>query len=162
MLTSNSWVFILTLLATLGCGVVAGLLFAFSNFVMQALSRLPNEQGIAAMQAINITIINPLFMLFFLGTAALCVAQIILSIPNLPARGATFAILGSVLYLAGTLGVTMICNVPMNNRLEKVDPNDSNAYWAEYISGWMRWNHVRTIAAIAASVAFMLALSSNG
>jgi uncharacterized membrane protein len=45
--------FVLTLFAALGCGLVAGVFFAFSTFVMKALARLPAEQGIAAMQAIN-------------------------------------------------------------------------------------------------------------
>lgn len=164
MIATNSWLFIFALLAALGCGLIAGLLFAFSNFVMQALAQQPDEQGIATMQAINVTIINPIFMLIFLGTAAICAAQIILSVPQLPARRPTYVLIGSLLYLAGTLGVTMIRNVPMNNRLEKVDPTDSNSatYWREYITSWMRWNHVRTIAATLASIAFMLALSSHG
>lgn len=157
-------IFLLTLLAALGCGLMAGLLFAFSNFVMQALTRLRDEEGTAAMQAINVTIINPLFMLIFLGTAAISVALLILSVPQIPARGATFAVAGSLLYLAGTLGVTMIFNIPMNNQLENVDLTDANdlAYWHTYVPRWMRWNHVRTIAAILAAAAFILALSSNG
>lgn len=60
---------ILAFFAALGSGVMAGTFFAFSNFLMRALARLPAEQGIGAMQAINITVINPLFMIVFLGTA---------------------------------------------------------------------------------------------
>src|SRR5215204_4121571 len=40
----------LTVAAALGCGVVAGVFFAFSSFVMAAFARLPAGQGIAAMQ----------------------------------------------------------------------------------------------------------------
>ena len=40
--------------AVLGCGLVAGIFFAFSTFVMRALGRRPAGEGIAAMQAINI------------------------------------------------------------------------------------------------------------
>jgi uncharacterized membrane protein len=40
----------ITVLAAVGSGLMAGLLFAFSNFVMKALTRLPPEQGMAAMQ----------------------------------------------------------------------------------------------------------------
>ena len=36
---------------------------------MQALARLPPAQGIAAMQSINVVVINPLFLTVFLGTA---------------------------------------------------------------------------------------------
>ena len=60
------------LLAALGCGLIAGVFFAFSAFVMSALARLEPPQGTAAMQAINITVINPWFMGVFMGTAVVC------------------------------------------------------------------------------------------
>jgi len=50
---------ILVTLAALGCGLVGGIFFAFSTFIMKALKRLPPYQGIESMQAINITVINP-------------------------------------------------------------------------------------------------------
>jgi uncharacterized membrane protein len=66
------YLFYLTFTAAIGCGLVAGVFFAFSTFVMPALARLQPAQGIAAMQSINITAINPLFMLALLGTAVAC------------------------------------------------------------------------------------------
>ena len=39
----------LTLIAAIGCGLVAGVFFAFSSFVMKALARLQPAQGVAAM-----------------------------------------------------------------------------------------------------------------
>jgi hypothetical protein len=60
---------VLTFVAALGTGLIAGLLFAFSAFVMNALARLPPEQGIAAMQSINVAVLNPLFFTVFFGTA---------------------------------------------------------------------------------------------
>src|SRR5262249_23212912 len=65
--------FSLTLFSALGCGLVAGAFFAFSTFVMNALVRLPPAQGIAAMQSINVAVINPLCGMAFFGTAATCV-----------------------------------------------------------------------------------------
>ena len=62
----------LTLAAALGCGTVGGVFFAFSTFVMPALRRLPEAQGVAAMQSINITAITPLFMTALFGTAVVC------------------------------------------------------------------------------------------
>ncbi len=64
--------FALKLFSALGCGLVAGVFFAFSTFVMSALARLQPAQGITAMQSINITAINPLFMVALFGTAAIC------------------------------------------------------------------------------------------
>jgi uncharacterized membrane protein len=64
---------ILTFSSGLGCGVIGGVFFAFSAFVMKALARLSPAHGIAAMQSINIVVINPLFFAVFFGTAAGCV-----------------------------------------------------------------------------------------
>jgi uncharacterized membrane protein len=76
--------FILKLIATLGCGLVAGVFFAFSTFVMSALARLQSKEGIAAMQAINITVINPWFMIALFGTAAACLFLTVSSLMNYP------------------------------------------------------------------------------
>lgn len=68
----------LTFIAAIGSGLIAGVFFAFSTFIMSALARLQPPQGIAAMQSINITVINPWFMMVFLGTAMVCLFLTIL------------------------------------------------------------------------------------
>src|SRR5690242_17039688 len=80
----------LTLLAILGSGTVAGVFFAFSAFVMSALARLPSAQGIAAMQSINVVVINPKFLGVFMGTALLCVALGVSSLMMWPENGGEF------------------------------------------------------------------------
>ena len=62
---------ILTFLAALCCGLIAGLFFAFSNFVMKALASVAPERGMSSMQAINRTVLNPVFLCVFLGTAVI-------------------------------------------------------------------------------------------
>lgn len=49
---------VLSILAMLGCGMIGGVFFAFSSFVMRALARLPDAQGLAAMQSINFVVLN--------------------------------------------------------------------------------------------------------
>jgi uncharacterized membrane protein len=65
-----------------------------------------------------------------------------------------------VLYLLGTVGVTIVCNVPLNNRLATVHPQSADAasYWNEYVTKWTTWNHARTVAALAAAAALTIAL----
>ncbi len=152
--------FALICLAALGCGLVAGIFFAFSTFVMKALSRLPAEQGITAMQSINIVVLNPWFMAAFFGTAAVCVVTLVLSLSRLPDLRAMFMLAGSVLYLVGCIVVTLVCNVPRNNALAAVAPTDATSanLWDGYVSGWTAWNHVRTIASLAAAALFTVAL----
>ena len=70
----------LAVTAVLGSGVIAGFFFAFSVCVMRALERLPRDQGIAAMQAINVVVLNPWFFTAFFGTAAVCLILAVLSL----------------------------------------------------------------------------------
>lgn len=151
---------VVVLLAALGCGLIAGVFFAFSSFVMRALSRLPPAQGIAAMQSINIVVINPVFLGVFLGTAVLCVAVLISAFLLRPAPGALYAVAGSGLYLVGTFLVTMAFNVPRNDALAAVEPasTEGAGVWNDYLVTWTRWNHVRTLAALAAAALLTVAL----
>jgi hypothetical protein len=59
----------LTIVTALGCGLCAGVFFAFSSFVMKALARLPPADAVAAMQAINVVAVTPAFMAALFGTA---------------------------------------------------------------------------------------------
>jgi uncharacterized membrane protein len=144
--------FALSLIAALGCALLAGLFFAFSNFIMKALMRIPAPSGIAAMQAINVTVLNPLFLALFFGTAAACALLLFLAWER------PLAVLGAALYLVGTFGVTMVFNVPRNNALVRLDPADSVAAWRRYVQEWTWWNHVRTFAAVLAAVLLALEL----
>jgi uncharacterized membrane protein len=80
----------LTVVTALGCGLAAGVFFAFSSFVMKGLGRLPAAQGIGAMQAINVAAINFAFMFALFGTAVACVALAGLALGEL---GESFAVL---------------------------------------------------------------------
>jgi uncharacterized membrane protein len=156
----DNLLFASTLVSALGCGLIAGFFFAFSVCVMDALARLPPAQGIAAMQSINIVVINPWFMAAFLGTAAVCVILAICSPLMWHKPGAGYLLVGSLLYLVGSILVTMMFNVPRNNALAVVDPAsvDGASLWASYVRSWTAWNHVRTVAALAAAAAFTIAL----
>jgi uncharacterized membrane protein len=156
----DNLLFALTFVSALGCGLMAGVFFAFSAFVMNALARLPPAQGIAAMQSINVAVINPLFMAVFLGTAAACALLAVASLLRWHKPGASYLLAGGLLYLAGTFLVTIVCNVPRNDALAAVDPAsaDGASRWAGYIASWTAWNHVRTAAALAAAVSHTIAL----
>ena len=151
---------VLILIAALGAGLVAGIFFTFSTFVMKALKRLPPAQGIAAMQSINVVVINPWFMTAFFGTAVACVILAILSLLDWHRPGAGHLLLGSALYLLGTILVTIAFNVPRNNALAAVEPASAEGgrLWAGYVKSWTTWNHVRTVAALAAAAAFSITL----
>jgi uncharacterized membrane protein len=154
--------FALTLLAALGCGLIAGVFFAFSAFVMKALARLPPSEGIAAMQSINVVVLNPSFLGVFLGTAAACVIAMVSSLLRWHEPNAIYLFVGGALYLVGTLLVTMVRNVPKNNALASIAPTDPKGpnLWAGYVASWTVWNHVRTAAALAAAALLSIALAA--
>ena len=150
-----------TTLALLVSAMVAGLLFAFSVAVMTALGRLPPPQGIQAMQAVNVAIVNPLFLAVFLGTAALSLALAVAAPLGATDAGARLGLLlGAALYLAGVIGVTAACNIPGNEALAAFDPAgvSATATWARYLARWSGWNHVRSVAAAGSTLAFAHAL----
>ncbi len=151
---------VLTLISVLGSGLMAGFFFAFSVSVMKALGRLPPSQGIAAMQSINVVVINPVFLIAFFGTAVACVAVAISALSTWHRPGAAYLLAGGLLYLVGSFLVTIGFNVPRNNALAAVDPASTagTALWASYLTSWTAWNHVRTAAALAAAASLTVAL----
>lgn len=153
---------ILALLAGLGCGLIAGVFFAFSSFVMKALDRLPAAQGMAAMQSINVVVLNRSFLGVFVGTAALCAVAVGAAILRWGTAEAPFVLAGGLFYLAGCFLVTMAFNVPRNEALAPLaaEAAGSADAWAAYVPGWTAWNTVRTIGSLDAAAAFGLALAA--
>lgn len=151
---------VLTLATGLGCGLVAGVCFAFSSFAMSGLGRLPPAQGMAAMQSINITAVRPAFMIALFGTAAACLPLIVIGIRHRDESQGVFLLIGAALYLIGMIGLTATYHVPLNNALAKLDPNslDAAAQWNDYRIQWTRLNHVRVAAALGAAAAFAASL----
>jgi uncharacterized membrane protein len=93
----------IALLTCIGAGVVGGGFFAFSTFVMKALAQLPVPQGVAAMQRINVVVLNPLFLGVFLGTALLSVACLLLSVWGWSPANSSLLLASGLLYLGGSL-----------------------------------------------------------
>ena len=151
----------LTFLAALGSGLIAGFFLAFSACVMAALGRISPASGVSAMQSVNVAVLNPLFLGTFFGTAALSLVVAVAALMNWSEPGAFYLLAGSLLYLIGSILVTMICNVPLNNRLAAVKPEsaEGKAVWTHYLSVWTAWNHVRTAASLAAAACFILAFA---
>ncbi|MGH2919278.1 MAG: DUF1772 domain-containing protein [Solirubrobacteraceae bacterium] len=148
------------LASALGCGLAAGVFFAFSAFVMPALDRLPAAQSIAAMQSINKVAVTPAFMIALFGTALACVGLGIWAVLALDQRPAEWVLAGAALYLLGTIAVTIAANVPLNDALAAVNAHggDAATRWSSYLTDWTLWNHVRAVAALGASGLLAVAL----
>jgi len=137
----------------LGSAVVGGIFFAFSTFVMKAFSRLDPEQGIAAMQEINVTVLNPWFFTVFFGTGLGSLYLVVFAATNWNGATEVNLAIGSLLYIVGTILVTIVFNVPLNTALAEADASspEGQSLWRQYLRRWTFWNHVRTSAAIASA-----------
>ncbi|MDH6233068.1 putative membrane protein [Mesorhizobium soli] len=149
--------------SAIGCGLIAGVYFAFSAFVMTSLGRIDQAAGIAAMNSINLVILRSLFMPLFLGTTLAGAALVLLSFFRWGESGAIATLAGGVIYVLGMFLVTVIFNVPLNDALAAVDPSAEQgaSLWARYLQDWTFWNHVRTVASLVASVLFTLAIAAK-
>ncbi|KVQ89435.1 DUF1772 domain-containing protein [Burkholderia ubonensis] len=149
--------------SAIGCGLIAGVYFAFSTFVMTSLGRLAPEAGVAAMNAINVDIVRSLFMPVFLGTTLASLALAILALLNRSEPGVIWIVAGGVTYVLGMFVVTMAFNVPLNDALSATDASsaEGGAFWARYLRDWTVWNHARTVASAAACGLFIAALAAR-
>ena len=149
--------------SAIGCGLLAGLYFSFTTFIMTALGRIGQTAGITAMNAINVSIVQSLFMPFFLGTTAASAALAAIALFRWGEPGAMAMVAAGVLYVLGMFIVTMIFNVPLNNALAAVDPASSEAasVWARYLTVWTTWNHVRTVSSTVACALFIAVIAAR-
>jgi uncharacterized membrane protein len=150
-------------LAALGCGLIAGVFFAFSSFVMAALERAGPVPGILAMNSINETIVRSWFMPIFLGSTLASLVLAAASLGRWQQPGAMAQLAGGVIYVVGMFACTMFFNVPLNNALAAVDPASPGgaAVWAHHLEAWTSWNHVRTAASLVATALFIGSLLSR-
>lgn len=133
----------ITLLGARICaGLLAGVYLAFAVGVMPALRRLDDAAFTTIMNRINVVIVNPVFLLVFLGAPALAAAVgAMLRTPTAIVAGA----LGLV-----TLLVTVVANVPLNDRLA------AGGARVDFETSWVVWNVVRTATGIGSLVCLLL------
>lgn len=152
----SEWAQIIFTAGAIGSALIGGLLFAFSAFIMKAFSKIPAAEGIRAMQSINIYIINPLFFAVFFGTALLAVVSVMLYFTSGQSLS-HWVWVGSLNYLLGPIFLTIVGNVPLNNRLAAVDPEseEGQRLWSFYLKRWTLLNHIRTAASLFASYCYI-------
>ena len=151
----------IVVMAITGAGLITGLLFAFSNCVLRALADLPNDKGMFAMQRVNEKIQNPLFLFLFFGTPVLCAVIALASARPLATPGGLLLFAGALSYLVGPFGITVLFNVPLNNRLAEADRSGADGVWPAYQKQWQRWNHARTYIGVLAVILLSAGLAAG-
>lgn len=141
-------------MAAIGSGLVAGIFFAFSNFVMAALGRLAPEQGISAMQSIDVTVYNASFMLILLGTGVISLGLAVGSFAWFGRLEGKLLLVSALTYIVGCIGVTAMFNLPLNELLAGVEvgSNQGTRVWSRFLSEWTFWNHIRTAGSLITAI----------
>lgn len=154
---SSSW---LRLACALWVGVMAGFFFAFSFVVMPGLAAMAPLAALASMQAINLAVRNAVFAIGFFGALVLCVTVALHALVRRDTPAGRLALSAALIYLVGVFGVTSAFNVPLNGEIAALDPTrlESAGVMVSYISEWTLWNHVRTLASLAAFVMLVLSM----
>lgn len=115
------------------------------------------------MQAINIWIVNPLFLAAFLGTGIVSALLALVAMLNLSQVWSLPLLASGLYYVVGSPLVTMIFDLPLNNRLAAAKPETAEAasLWTNYLRVWTAWNHLRSVLSLVATALFTLALSRS-
>ena len=156
---SNELVSWFMLALAMPSAVVAGVFLTFSDLVMPSLGRGDAATGSAAMQMINRKVYRSAFLVMLVGLVPVSVVAAIAAAMLAQAVALPWLVAAASLYLFGVFGVTVVANVPMNIRLDGMSlaGREAQAYWPDYVGGWLPWNHLRTLAAAAAAACYMIA-----
>ncbi len=150
----DSLVVMLVVVAAISAGLIAGVYFAFSGFIMRSLEQLGGAEAADAMNVINRVILRSCFMPLFFGSTLVHAVLMALAVfdAELPGRWTLFAA-GSI-YVVGMFVCTAAFNVPLNNQLAGAGSDDQTkaVIWAHYYKVWTRWNHVRGVCSLLALV----------
>jgi uncharacterized membrane protein len=123
-------------------GLLAGVYFAYAVSVMPALHAMDDKTFVEVMNKINVVIVNPLFLLAFLGAPLVSAALLIW---NREPLAIAVAVLGVV-----TLVISFAFNIPLNDALAAGGTREA------FENPWVLWNIVRTVTATGCFVCLLL------
>ncbi len=147
--------------AALGYALVGGVFLAFSDFIMRSLARTSGTGGVEAMQVINREVFRWLFMALFLGLAPISLVVAAYALITLSGTTGTVLAAAGLVYFIGCFGVTVGFNVPLNERLAKMELADgaTSTFWSQtYVPRWSFWNTVRGSACVVSAAMILFAL----
>ena len=147
---SSPLITVLLWATALSSGLMAGVYFAFSGFIMKAFDTLETTQSVTAMNAINEIILRSLFMPVFFASSIISLLLIALALVYWDEAGAGMVLVAGLVYFTGMFVCTIVFNVPLNNALSRLDPTSDNAQqaWFHYLKNWTKWNHLRTVSSL--------------
>ncbi len=151
--------------SVIAMGLVAGLYFFSAIAVMPALAAADDRTLVDAMQQMIDKIENPIFFLVFFGAPVLAGVALARARRSGAPGTASWIVAGLVLYTV-MLIVTFAVHIPLNDELKEAgDPariQDLAAVRDDFVTPWVAWEIVRTLASTAAFGALAWALVLGG
>ena len=150
---------VILLLAGIAAALMAGLFFAWSISVMPGLALLNDEQYLAAMQAMNRAILNPVFLVCFLSPLLLLPLA---SYLHYHYSQFGWLLAATFLYYIGVIAVTFFGNVPLNEHLDKlnlsqVSIEELSKERMVFEKTWVHLNNVRTVLSTVVALLMLYA-----
>lgn len=158
LLLNNKIISGLTLLLT---GLSAGLFFGWTVSVIPGTKHIATKSYLEAMQSINKAILNPVFFIVFFGPTLLLIISSVSQYRQSIDISFWLFLGATLLYLGGTIGITLIGNVPLNEMLEaksiqKLDPEELEQIRKSFENRWNLFHTIRTFCAVASFILLLL------
>ena len=154
------------LVSALLCSLVSGLVLTFAIIVMPGIRAFDDLGYLKAFKLIDRVIQNnqPLFMMVWLGSAVMLMATTLYGLWQLEGVDRLLMIVTCTIFIFGVHVPTMTINVPLNNHLQAQDldalsDSELSKMAETFESRWMRWNTIRTVVAITATVLLLVLLA---
>jgi uncharacterized membrane protein len=145
-----------------GLTMVTGLFWGWTFSVMPGLRSVDDRTYVAAMQSINRAILNPIFLVAFVGTLAVLATAAFTTFSVGDTRRAWWITAAAVSYAFGVFGITVAGNVPLNDALDTFVPtgSDDAAFAAARRAYEGPWNRLHSIRSALGVLAVVLAATA--
>jgi uncharacterized membrane protein len=146
--------------AVLLTGLAAGFFYAWEVSVIQGTKLISDRSYLETMQSINRAILNPAFLLVFMGTVFALAGSSYLQYKSGVNLSFWFILSAAIVYTVGAFGVTMGGNVPLNEALDAIKLNELDAEGMKSfrLSFEGKWNQLHSIRTGFSVLSFILAL----
>jgi uncharacterized membrane protein len=161
---NERWVSWLTIFTVVGVGVIAGIFFVFSAFMMQVLDQRPPREAVSTMQLMNKQMEgNAPFLFLFTATSLTAVVLAVYALVSMEGSARIWLIVGGATYAVGGFLITAAYHIPRNKEMDEIDASaaDVGTRWSDYLSEWLPAHHLRTVLAIVALFSFAMALRGD-
>lgn len=157
---NSQTIVVVSTFSVIAYALVSGVFLAFSGVVMPSLAASNPAGAIQSMQIINRKVFPTVFMVLLIGMAIVSPMLVGWVLWRGAGPAEPWILAAGASYMLGVFIVTLVFNVPMNERLHRMDPQGgiAEAYWRRYVPGWTFWNTIRWVASAISAACMLIAV----